>query len=51
VLGILPQLRSRVGDGGRVVGLDMEILAGSRLTPGQLDASIAELRPGSWAGV
>jgi ubiquinone/menaquinone biosynthesis C-methylase UbiE len=24
VLGILPQLRSRVGDGGRVVGLDIE---------------------------
>jgi trans-aconitate methyltransferase len=24
VLGILPQLRSRVGDGGRVAGLDIE---------------------------
>ena len=24
VLGVLPQLRSRVGDGGRVVGLDIE---------------------------
>ena len=24
MLGILPQLRSRVGDGGRVVGLDIE---------------------------
>lgn len=36
VLGILPQLRARVGDGGRVVGLDIE--PGLLAVAGQLSA-------------
>jgi ubiquinone/menaquinone biosynthesis C-methylase UbiE len=59
VLGILPQLRSRVGDGGRVVGLDIEprllAIAGQLSTRHGLaietvraDAASTGLPPGSF---
>jgi ubiquinone/menaquinone biosynthesis C-methylase UbiE len=59
VLGILPQLRSRVGDGGRVVGLDIEprLLAvagqlsaryGLAIETVRADAASTGLPPGSF---